>query len=118
MSDDKLALSGMAALVTGGGSGIGLACAQHLLHDGAHVTIVGRSEDKLRAAAAELAAHTRGGASVQFTSCDVTNEDAVIAAVQLAARPTGKLDIVVVNAGAGARGPIFSGTLDGATRST
>jgi len=105
-------LDGKTALVTGGGSGIGLACAQHLLHDGAHVTIVGRSEDKLRAAAAELAPHARGGASVQFTSCDVTNEDAVIAAVQLAARPTGKLDIAVANAGAGAGGPIFSTTLD------
>jgi len=112
VSDDKLALSGMAALVTGGGSGIGLACAQHLLRDGAHVTIVGRSEDKLRGAAAELAPHARGGASVQFTSCDVTNEDAVIAAVQLAARPTGKLDIAVANAGAGAGGPIFATTLD------
>jgi NAD(P)-dependent dehydrogenase (short-subunit alcohol dehydrogenase family) len=112
VSDDKTALSGLAALVTGGGSGIGLACARHLLRDGAHVTIVGRSEDKLRAAAAELAPHARGGATVQLATCDVTSEDAVIAAVALAARPTGKLDIAVANAGAGAGGPIFSTGLD------
>ena len=112
MSEDKLALSGLAALVTGGGSGIGLACAHHLLRDGAHVTIVGRSVDKLRSAAAELAPHARGGATVQLASCDVTVEDAVVAAVQLAARPTGKLDIAVANAGAGAGGPIFSTPLE------
>ena len=112
MTEERLALSGMAALVTGGGSGIGLACARHLLHDGAHVTIVGRSEDKLHAAAAEIAPSARGGATVQIRSCDVTDEDAVIAAVALAAKPTGKLDIAVANAGAGAGGPIFTTTLD------
>jgi len=112
VSDDKLALSGMAALVTGGGSGIGLECARHLLRDGAHVTIVGRSEDKLRQAAAELAPDARGGATVHFTSCDVTSEDAVVAAVALAARLTGKLDIAIANAGAGAGGPIFATTVD------
>lgn len=112
MSNDGLALSGMAALVTGGGSGIGLACARHLLRDGAHVTIVGRSEDKLKAAAAEIAAEARGGATVQTKSCDVTDEDAVIAAVALAVNPTGKLDIAIANAGAGAGGPIFTTPLD------
>ena len=105
-------LAGRAALVTGGGSGIGLACARQLARDGAHVTIVGRSEDKLRSAADEIAAAARGGATVQFTSCDVTDEDAVVAAVALAAQPTGKLDIAVANAGAGAGGPIFTTTLD------
>ena len=108
MSDSKLALSGMAAIVTGGGSGIGLGCARHLLRDGAHVTIVGRSEDKLKAAATGLASEARGGATVQIQSCDVTDEAQVISAVALAAKPTGKLDIAIANAGAGAGGPIFS----------
>ena len=48
MGTAALALEGKFALVTGGGSGIGLACARHLLRDGATVTIAGRSEDKLR----------------------------------------------------------------------
>ena len=41
-------LAGQAGLVTGGGSGIGLACARHLVRDGASVTLMGRSEDRLR----------------------------------------------------------------------
>src|SRR5690606_56780 len=39
-------------------------------------------------------------------------ENAVVAAVELAARPTGKLDVAVANAGAGAGGPIFSTGLE------
>ena len=112
MSDDKLALSGSTALVTGGGSGIGLACARHLLRDGACVTIVGRTADKLEQAAKELAEHARGGAKAQWAVCDVTSEEAVVAAVELAARPTGRLDIAIANAGAGAGGPIFATGVD------
>jgi NAD(P)-dependent dehydrogenase (short-subunit alcohol dehydrogenase family) len=112
VSDDERALSGMSALVTGGGSGIGLACAEHLLRDGAHVTIVGRSEDKLRAAADQIRGAARGGGTVQLQSCDVTDEDALVRAVAFAAQPTGKLDIAIANAGAGAGGPIFTTTLE------
>ena len=43
-------VAGASVLVTGGGSGIGLACAQRLAADGASVTLVGRSEDRLKAA--------------------------------------------------------------------
>jgi NAD(P)-dependent dehydrogenase (short-subunit alcohol dehydrogenase family) len=112
VSDSKLALSGMAAIVTGGGSGIGLGCARHLLRDGAHVTIVGRSVDKLEKAAGEIEADARGGATVQFQSCDVTDEAQVVAAVALATKPTGKLDIAIANAGAGAGGPIFTTSVE------
>ena len=106
---DSRRLSGRTALVTGGGSGIGLACARHLQRDGAVVTIAGRSEDKLRAAAASLG--TTDG-SVRWIACDVTNEDAVQAAVEHAAAPTGKLDVAVANAGAGGGGPLFSTSID------
>ena len=40
-------LEGAATLVTGGGSGIGLGCAVRFARDGAHVTICGRSEERL-----------------------------------------------------------------------
>jgi len=104
-------LKGKAALVTGGGSGIGLACARFLLR-GASVTIVGRTAEKLEHAVESLAADAPAGASVQWQVCDVSNEEAVIAAVEHATKPTGKLDIAVANAGAGAGGSIFATTVD------
>jgi len=106
------ALKGKGALVTGGGSGIGLECARHLLRDGASVTIVGRTAERLEQAARELAADAPAGASVQWKVCDVTDETAVAAAVEHAAKPTGSLDIAIANAGAGAGGAIFATTVD------
>jgi NAD(P)-dependent dehydrogenase (short-subunit alcohol dehydrogenase family) len=106
MSNTARALEGKTALVTGGGSGIGLACARHLLRDGATVTIVGRSPDKLEQAAATLAADASGGAEVRVAACDVTDEAAVAGAVERACRD-GRLDIAVANAGGGIAGPIF-----------
>jgi NAD(P)-dependent dehydrogenase (short-subunit alcohol dehydrogenase family) len=103
-------LEGKAAIVTGGGSGIGLGCARRLARDGAHVTIVGRSEDKLREACTALSSDAR--ASVQWCACDVTDEAAVQAAVERACAPTGRLDIAVANAGAGAGGPILTTSAD------
>ncbi len=50
------ALAGRRALVTGGGTGIGLACARALAGTGAHVTVLGRREAPLRVAVAEGAA--------------------------------------------------------------
>ena len=47
-------IAGYTALVTGGGSGIGLGAATRLVRDGAHVTICGRTEEKLAAAVAAL----------------------------------------------------------------
>ncbi len=106
------ALQGRAALVTGGGSGIGLACAQHLLRDGAHVTIAGRGEDRLRSAKEALAQDIGDPSRVHYVVCDITNEDAVAAAVQTAAAPLGALHIAVANAGSGMGGSILSTTLE------
>jgi NAD(P)-dependent dehydrogenase (short-subunit alcohol dehydrogenase family) len=111
MADTTRALDGHFALVTGGGSGIGLACARALLRDGATVTIAGRSEDKLRHAAAALAPDVPAGAAVRVAVCDVTDEAAVEAAVRIAAT-SGRLDIAVANAGGGAAGPIVRMSLD------
>lgn len=85
---------GHAALVTGGGSGIGLACARKLVSAGAAVTICGRSEERLVAAAKDL------GPSVQHVVCDVTSEADVERAVAVASERTGRLDSIVANAGA------------------
>jgi len=111
MPHATLALEGKSALVTGGGSGIGLACARYLLRDGATVTIAGRSEEKLSQATAALEPDIASGAAVRTVVCDVTDEAAVEAAVQTAAT-AGRLDIAVANAGGGAAGPIVGMSLD------
>ena len=77
-------LNGQRTLVTGGGTGLGYATARRLLEHGAHVTIVGRRADVLDDATERLAEHVTGG-SITNTTCDVTDEDQLAAAVALEA---------------------------------
>ena len=101
-------LAGSAALVTGGGSGIGLACARALVRDGASVTIAGRSEDRLLGAAAALEAVAREGATVTHAVCDVADEEQVAAAVARASEATGALQLCVAAAGNGTLAPVVA----------
>jgi len=101
-------LSGHSALITGGGSGIGLACATHLARDGATVVLAGRTADKLAAAAAGLRA---AGADVHTVVCDVTDEGQVQAACDQAAA-FGRFSMVVANAGSGSAAPLHLTTLE------
>jgi len=101
-------LQGQSALITGGGSGIGLACATHLAHDGATVVLAGRTADKLAIAAAGLRA---AGADVHTVVCDVTDEAQVQAACDQAAA-FGRFTMVVANAGSGSAAPLHLTTLD------
>ncbi len=88
------------ALVTGGGSGIGLACAREITADGGRVLIVGRRLQLLEQAQAEL------GAAVEIKVCDVTEGDAVEAAVDHAVEKMGGLDLAVNSAGMGWAGSV------------
>jgi NAD(P)-dependent dehydrogenase (short-subunit alcohol dehydrogenase family) len=103
-------LDGQMAMITGGGSGIGLACAEVLLADGADVTLVARNADRLEASAASLR-HDFPDATVVTASCDVTDEASVEAACAAAAA-AGPLGIVVANAGTGSAGPFHLTTLE------
>ena len=83
-------LEGMAVLVTGGGTGIGAACASRLAADGAAVTICGRTESKLEDAAQKIQAAadaTGKGGSIQLTAGDVTSESDVERITAKAAEP-------------------------------
>ena len=97
-------MEGMAALVTGGGSGIGLGCARRFAADGAHVTIAGRTEARLAEAATDIAAIAAPGVTVRYVVSDVTSEPDVQRAVATAAEPTGKLDVLFACAGGSLHG--------------
>jgi NAD(P)-dependent dehydrogenase (short-subunit alcohol dehydrogenase family) len=94
-------LQGYAVLVTGGGTGIGMACAAQLAADGAAVTISGRREQVLAEAAEKIRPAAGHGGSVQTVTGDVTSEADVAAMVARAMEPTGKLNGCVANAGGG-----------------
>lgn len=95
------ALKGYAVLVTGGGTGIGMACAAQLAADGAAVTISGRREGVLAEAADKIAAVADHGGSVQIITGDVTVEADVEAMVAKTMEPTGGLSGCIANAGGG-----------------
>ncbi|HUG86508.1 MAG TPA: SDR family oxidoreductase, partial [Euzebya sp.] len=84
---------GLRAIVTGGGSGIGLAAAQALLGRCARVAVLDLDPSGTPDA-------------VHGLSCDVTDDSAVTEAVQSAAQHLGGIDIVVNNAGIGAQGSV------------
>ncbi len=89
-------LEGRAALVTGGGSGIGFGIAGCLAAHGADVCIASRDLEKLEEAAAELEAeHGRRALPLRL---DVRDPDSVEAAVERAAEELGSLDVLVNNA--------------------
>ena len=92
-----LTLSDRTYLVTGGGSGIGKGVAQGLAQSGAHVLIVGRSGDRLAAAADEIAADAAG--TVRFEPADVTDEEQVARVIETATAWNGRLHGVVHCAG-------------------
>jgi NAD(P)-dependent dehydrogenase (short-subunit alcohol dehydrogenase family) len=84
-------LTGKVALITGGASGIGEACAEVFVREGATVVITDLQADKGEAAA------RRFGAT--FIRHDVTQEDQWIAVVDQITTAHGRLDIVINNAG-------------------
>lgn len=103
---------GQGALITGGGSGIGLASARQLRDGGASVTLMGRNPDKLAAAAESLCESNPDGPSVNVFAGDVADEQAVIDAVESARAVTGSLNLAVACAGTGGVAPIVAQPLD------
>jgi gluconate 5-dehydrogenase len=96
-------LTGKRALVTGSGQGIGYAIAQGLAAHGASVVLNGRSAVRVEQAAKELRA---GGAEVSVALFDVTDGDAVAAAIDTVEKDIGPIDILVNNAGMQFRAPL------------
>jgi NAD(P)-dependent dehydrogenase (short-subunit alcohol dehydrogenase family) len=105
MAIDLFDLSGRAAFVTGGASGIGLAIVEAMLEHGAAVTAADRDEAALAALAERLGAEP--GSRLRTATVDVTDRAGLDAAVDAAVSAYGRLDAMFVNAGVTA-GPSFS----------
>lgn len=88
--------TGQAALVTGGGAGMGAATVRSFAEAGASVTIVDLDGDAARALADDL---TAKGHKAIGIACDVTDEDQVAAAVAATVETFGSLDMAFNNAG-------------------
>jgi NAD(P)-dependent dehydrogenase (short-subunit alcohol dehydrogenase family) len=89
-------LAGKRILITGGGSGIGRACAKLFAAEGASVAIGGRRRAALESVAAEIQA---GGGRCVASVCDVTDRRQVENAVREAVSAFGGLDVLVNNSG-------------------
>jgi NADP-dependent 3-hydroxy acid dehydrogenase YdfG len=99
-------LSGRTAVVTGASSGIGRAIAEHLGGAGAHVVLGGRTEPAMKEAADRI---SRAGGSARVEVGDVRDPAAVRALVDAAVADTGRLDVMVNNAGLSHPEPILEG---------
>ncbi len=98
------------AIVTGGASGIGLETAKRLASEGCRVVIADLDADKAKQAADEITHAGAGGAL--GAACDVSKEEQVTTAVELAMSKFARLDIVVNNAGLMVFKPITEHTED------
>ncbi|HTR02351.1 MAG TPA: SDR family oxidoreductase [Thermoanaerobaculia bacterium] len=95
---DPKTLAGRSILVTGGGSGLGLAMATTFAAHGARVAIAGRRREKLESATREIAAAARAGGEAAFFPADVREPEQAARLVADAAARFGGLDGLVNNA--------------------
>lgn len=102
---------GKRVFITGGGTGLGKEIAKKLAAEGAHVTIVSRNERNLKSAcddAMSAASASGNGGECQWTVCDVTDAEAVKAALKKA----GDIDLVITSAGLSHPGRMPDVTVD------
>ncbi len=90
-------LSGKVAFITGGGTGIGRACALEFAKEGAQLVVTGRRNEPLRAVVREI---EQSGGQALAIACDVTQRESVESALAGAVEYFGRLNVVVNNAGA------------------
>ncbi|HEX6624110.1 MAG TPA: SDR family oxidoreductase [Pyrinomonadaceae bacterium] len=101
--------SSRSAIVTGGGSGIGLAVAHRLAADGHGIVVTGRRAEACDAAAAALQG---AGHSATGIAADVGDPDDASRVVAEALERFGRIDVLVSNAGVGDAAPVLEETLE------
>jgi len=95
-------LAGSHALITGGGTGIGAATAEHLRRAGAKLSLLGRRAEPLHEVADRL-----GGAAIP---CDVTDSEQIRGSFEQARAQNGSIDLLIVNAGVAESAPFHKMT--------
>lgn len=95
MAQTNWTVDGRHVVVTGAGTGIGLAIARRLSHDGASVTLLARDGDRLRAAASTLTGATH------VAECDIRQRKSVDGAFDRAVAALGPIHALVAAAGIG-----------------
>lgn len=108
-------VEGKVALVTGGASGIGRACAERLAAEGAAVVITDLQDEMGQGTAEAICA---AGGKAEYLSHDVTSESAWIEVIAEIGRRLGRLDVLVNNAGIGLGGSILDFSLADFRRQT
>ena len=106
-----LGLTGKVAVVTGGSRGLGLAAAQALIGEGAHVVVCARGAEQLQVAVEQLRAAAANGARAETVTADVATQQGVASVIDTAIRTFGRLDVLVNNVGV-AKGGDLEATTD------
>jgi NAD(P)-dependent dehydrogenase (short-subunit alcohol dehydrogenase family) len=100
-------LTGKTAFITGGSGGIGSACAQALLTDGASVTLMARGQEALEATRERLQTYTQEGATIEIISGSGLAKEDVIRGLKVAYDISGSLDICIPTVGGGDIRPLL-----------
>ena len=96
-------LTGRVAVITGCSTGLGVQMAHALANQGASIVALARRKEKVEEVAAELTKEY--GVKAVGISCDITDTDAVNAAVDNILKDFGRIDVLINNAGTGAVAP-------------
>lgn len=99
-----MSLNGKTVLITGGGSGIGAACAVALAKEGCKVGITGRRDERLKEAASRFA----GTPAIKTFVSDVASRDDVAKLFDLANSELGQVDILINSAGVNTKKRTFA----------
>ena len=101
-----LGLKGEHVLITGGSQGIGFACAQAFVAQGARVTLVARNTETLAKARDQLMAEGANADQVHTESADMRDATAALHALDRAEAQLGPVQVLVNSAGAAQRVPV------------
>ena len=99
-------LTGELALITGGGSGLGLGIAERFVEAGARVVLVGRRQEVLQQQAERL------GGAVSCEACDITRHERIPGLIERIENRCGPVTILVNNAGNHLKKPAVETTVD------